>query len=133
MAAHPFGLGLGEVGPRAVMHAANAVKTESSLLLVGLEIGWLGLALYLALLVALVIRFWRRLAGHRRRAIALSVLAALLPAQLLLPTLQEVSVSWLGWVVLGLLLPARPVPVGGADDATARPGRERADEGTALS
>lgn len=116
-ATHPFGFGLGEVGPRAAAISDSAQLTESSILLIGLEVGWIGLAYYCVLLAMVAAVLWRGAtapgahADPARAAVGLAVLAATLPSQLVLPTIQDIPVAWLWWILLGLALPVRTKPV----------------------
>jgi len=110
-ASHPFGFGLGEVGPRASAVTDTALLTESSILLIGLEVGWLGLTYYCVLIGMVGFVLWRGAtspaagADPRRAAVGLAILVATLPSQLVLPTIQDIPVAWLWWILLGLTLP----------------------------
>lgn len=103
---HPFGLGLGRVGPRASIAFAHAIGVESSFLFIALELGVFGLGSFLWLLGILSVRYLRGvrwgsdpvgLAGRR----GLATLAAALPTIILLGMIQATPTVWLWWLVWG--------------------------------
>lgn len=100
VASNPIGTGPGTAGPRARLYSEDAVLTESFFFLVALEMGAVGLALY----VSVVIRVFDRLRSVRNSltVTALAVLTGSLISQAVLPTLQSTSVAWLLWIVVGL-------------------------------
>lgn len=110
----PLGVGVGNVGPRALRYDPDAVLVESFLLLVGLEAGWLMLALWMTLLATLVTAV-----ASQWRTAAFVTVAALLAASVslvVLPTMQEGPVAYFLWISTSLgLLFAR---TGRCDDAT---------------
>jgi putative inorganic carbon (HCO3(-)) transporter len=98
---HPLGVGLGQVGPRALRYDDNPVLVESFLLLLALESGPLVLALYLALvgrIVYLAVKEPRAGAAH----LGLVAIAASLVSQIVLPTMQDGAVSYLLWIAVGI-------------------------------
>lgn len=62
---HPAGLGLG-ANPQTGMQfaASNSVTAENGYLQVALEIGWIGLALFVAVTVAMLVELYRRPRGE---------------------------------------------------------------------
>jgi hypothetical protein len=110
LAQHPFGLGLGVVGPRAEQFGDNAYKVESFWLLVALEAGIAVLLLYVALLFALGVKTAK--GGSALAFVGTMALAGTLVSQLVLPTLQEGAVSYLLWILVGLGLVGASAPPG---------------------
>jgi hypothetical protein len=104
--AHPFGLGTGVVGPRATRFANSGVLTESFFLVIALEAGVLALVCYIGVMIAAGVTLMRaRLApGTNNDLIVLGVaaMAASVPSQLVLPTLQDGAVSWLLWLIVAV-------------------------------
>jgi putative inorganic carbon (HCO3(-)) transporter len=103
---NPFGLGLGRVGPRAVIAFPGATQVESGLLIISLEIGILGLLAFLYLLSILGVRFAKEASSQSKdqRSIArwaLTVLLAAGPTILLLAMIQSSSLVWLWWLIWG--------------------------------
>jgi putative inorganic carbon (HCO3(-)) transporter len=109
---HPLGMGLGMVGPRAAQFESS-YQVESFWLLLALEAGPLVLLLFLALLGVLSSRGLR--ATTPAGFVAPAAICATLVSQLVLPTLQEGSVSFLLWLVVGLSIAAQ------SDETTNRP------------
>lgn len=107
---HPLGVGLGTAGPRAVRYYANPTLVESSFLLLGLELGWLGLVAYLYMiwkLISILSARFRLLrdVSHLRAAFVLvgaTALAGTIIPQFLLPTVQDSTVMIFLWVGVGL-------------------------------
>ena len=106
LAGDVWGVGLGMVGPRALTRVPNATQVEGSFLLVGLEIGVLGLVCYLAMLAALAWLGIRRAGPGRANVplLATAVVAVLAPSQMLLPSVQEITAMWLCWSLAGAAL-----------------------------
>lgn len=127
---HPLGVGLGTAGPRAVRYYANPTLVESSFLLLGLELGWLGLVVYLYMtwkLMSILTARFRPLSGViRMRAafvlVAAAALAAAIIPQLLLPIVQDSTVMLLLWAVISLGL------YGAMDTPDYRPGLNRRED-----
>lgn len=86
--ANPLGIGLGQSGPAAYKLGIDFVP-ENWFLQVGINVGWLGLALFLGLWASLLKRMsWKTLTGRA----ALLALVAVLVQNLFLHTLEEVGV-----------------------------------------
>jgi len=123
---HPWGIGLGLVGPRTV-DIPGSYQVESFWLLIALESGLVVLALFVGLLGVLAVR---SIASRTPLGfIGAAVIAASLVSQLVLPTFQEGAVSFAVWLIVGLSvvaqqaargdLAAPPVPVRVETDALA--------------
>jgi len=69
----PFGAGPGTAGPASAHNIAPARIAENYYLQIGQEVGWLGLGLFIAILVAIV----RRLLAMRAEPLARVLLASL--------------------------------------------------------
>ncbi|NRD27277.1 O-antigen ligase [Frigoribacterium sp. VKM Ac-2836] len=119
---HPLGIGLGQVGPRALRYDDNPVLVESFLLLLALESGPLVLVLYLALagrIVSLAVKEPRAGAAH----LGLVAIAASLVSQIVLPTMQDGAVSYLLWIAVGIgLLHGQKRPGAGETDGVTSSG-----------
>lgn len=101
-----WGSGLGTVGPRATVAFPAATQVESGLLIVGLELGILGLLAFLAMLLALVAQLLSGLVAtdqmvERGARWGLATLVAALPTIVLLAMIQSSSVVWCWWLVIG--------------------------------
>ena len=101
---HPMGGGLGNFGSRARRYIDNAQVVESFVLLVPREIGLIGLAGYLAVMGWLLVSVVAARAKSHVWHVAPALVIALLPNQVLLPTLQEAPAAWQWWIVLGAVM-----------------------------
>lgn len=103
---NPLGVGLGNVGPRSLLYSMRPSNTESSFLLVGLELGVPGLLGYLGVLLGIV-----RVAGRCWRSSEfiglISLLGVVLLTQAFLPSIQELTGTWPVWILFGALLAGR--------------------------
>lgn len=131
---HPLGIGLGTAGPRAVKYFANPTLVESSFLLVGLELGWLGLVAYVALIYKLLRWF---AAGYRQARVvnsdytwiilvSTSALTGSIASQAVLPVVQDATVMFLLWTIVACgitaLLLDRPLGATDPDNGDQLPG-----------
>lgn len=105
----PFGVGLGLVGARAGRFGSieQRYHTESTYFQVGMELGWLGLCLYLGLLLMLGLELWLVVRrgpdiGRRLGQTALAALAATSVAFLFLPLAQTLAAASGLWLLVGL-------------------------------
>jgi hypothetical protein len=96
---NPFGLGVGQVGPRAAQFD-DAAHVESFWLLLALEAGIFVLLLFVVLLVRLVVLGLR--GGTQQSYLAVAAIAGTLVSQIVLPTLQEGAVSYTLWITVGI-------------------------------
>lgn len=122
---HPFGYGLGMVGPRALNYSSDAILVESFFLLLAIESGILVMLLFAALLVYLFH------GGVRARTLDGFLPAALIAGSVVsftvLPTLQEGPVAYTLWILCGMgVVAARAGGVAGTTSATAPLGGEPA-------
>jgi len=116
---HPFGNGLGQVGPRALRYTSDPIRVESFWLLLALEAGVLALVLFVVLLGRLIqISLRARTLGAFTIT---AVIAASFVSQLVLPTLQDTSVAYILWICVGIGLQAaghlRPPPKAGTSSS----------------
>lgn len=105
--AHPLGVGLGLVGPRAIRFTATPTLTESYVLLLTLEAGIPVLIAYVAMVANVTARLARAVQDPRLETAALAGLLALAGTavnQLVLPSFQDSAVSWILWIVVGIAL-----------------------------
>lgn len=119
---HPFGYGLGMVGPRALNYSSDAILVESFFLLLAIESGILVMLLFAVLLVYLF------QGGMRARTLdgflPTAVIASSLVSFTVLPTLQEGPVAYTLWILCGMgVVAAR---AGGTYGPRSRPASGRA-------
>lgn len=106
--AHPFGIGLGESG-RVSVYDNLQTGGENALIIIGVQIGWLGMLLYLMIYVQ-IIRTAYQMAKKgvgKYRKLALAIL--LIKIGLILPILTSdlesyVYISYFQWILCGLLI-----------------------------
>lgn len=107
--ASPFGYGLGQVGPRAIVYSDNPLLVESFLLVIALEAGVLAVLIYLYVLARAAARSARAARADYTPAgglayLGFAAIAASIVSQAVLPTMQSGSVSYLLWTVVGIAL-----------------------------
>lgn len=111
---NPFGFGTGTAGPRAARFSASPHLVESFFGVIALEAGiatLLAYVLVLAMLLALLLPGALTFGSVADdRFLAAAVLIASLANQFVLPSLQDASISWLLWILVGVGLAARPLP-----------------------
>ena len=110
LAAHPWGLGLGAAGP-ASYKTEHPLITENWYLQIGVEFGWLGLGLMLAL-IGLIIWQLARQSTNPGAILAPSLLAALagiLICNIFLHSLADSTLSLVLCGSLGLVMDPRKV------------------------
>ncbi len=117
---HPFGYGLGMVGPRALNYSSDAILVESFFLLLAIESGILVMLLFAALLVYLF------QGGLRARTLDGFLPSALIAGSVVsftvLPTLQEGPVAYTLWILCGMgVVAARASASPGTKSAPAAP------------
>lgn len=98
--AQPLGHGLGTAGP-AALRAGSGPIIENHYLQLAYEYGVVGLAIWLLLLLALVVRLW---AGFRQQKIALSLLGGLVgvsAAAMFLPVWADSTLVFTFWTLAG--------------------------------
>ncbi|WP_161489690.1 O-antigen ligase family protein, partial [Rathayibacter tanaceti] len=109
---HPFGFGLGKVGPRAQLYSTDSVLVESFFLVLAIESGILVMLLFAALLIVLFLRGLR--APTLDGFLPAAAVTGTLVSYTVLPTLQEGPVAYTLWIVCGMGLVAGRVEAGGA-------------------
>jgi O-antigen ligase len=108
---HPLGLGLGMTGPRS-LYFTNTLQyhSENFYVLMAMEIGIIGLCLYLAIIHSVLIQLYktyRRTQNLFHKGITMGTLIAVIGAYtgtMFIPSLQEISVAALLWLFIGLSL-----------------------------
>lgn len=106
---HPFGIGLGQVGPRALLFSPDAVLVESFFLVLAIESGVIVMGLFAALVVYLFVRGIR--AGTLDGFLPAAAVAGAFVSFTVLPTLQEGPVAYTLWIVCGMgVVASRAVP-----------------------
>lgn len=95
MARQPFGAGIGSTGSASLL-SDRAQIIENQYLLIAHEVGWLGLALFIAIFVVVMLRLW----GLRQHSWALGIFASgvgLAFIGILLPVWVDDTVSIVWW------------------------------------
>lgn len=105
MAAHPPGQGLGSAGP-ASYRTATPIIPESWYLQVGIELGFIGLGLFLAILIIMIKALFQKISEHHKKPhiYVLSGFLGVLAIALFLHTLEDSAVSLTLFSLLGLVL-----------------------------
>jgi hypothetical protein len=109
---HPLGSGPGSAGPASVRNNKPPRIAENYYLQIGQEAGWLGLALFVALNVLLIIRLWQR-RSHSLAVALLGSFVGLTFVNMLSHAWADdtLGMLWFGFAGLALALPA-PGPEG---------------------
>lgn len=100
IASNPTGIGLGNVGPRAIRFVDSPYTVESFWLLLAIESGVIVLLAFIALLVRVCYIGIR--ANTSMAFLAATAVFGSLVSQLVLPTLQEGAVSFTLWIAVSL-------------------------------
>lgn len=98
----PFGIGVGSTGS-ASLYGNSPIIIENQYLFVAHEIGWLGLAIFSAILILVFKSLWAR----RSNWLALAVFSSgvgLLVINILLPTWTDDTVSIIWWGLAAIVL-----------------------------
>ena len=103
MRAHPLGLGLGTAGP-ASEQSASVIITENYYLQVGIEIGILGLSLFLIILGLLAKDLWSLREGSTLAIPLLGALLGLSAVNLFLHGWTDSSTALIFWGVTGFVV-----------------------------
>jgi hypothetical protein len=131
LASHPLGVGLGQGGRIGRQLGQGLAGGENLFLVLGNQLGWLGLAAVIALTGALVVRLTRRLSREKAsdqaetdedftRAL-LACLAIYVLASLTTEHAIAFQSAWLFWLSLGWLLSTAPSTQPPSSSQTARP------------
>ncbi len=105
MVSQPFGAGIGTTGSASMYdgNPANDVVIENYYFFVAHEVGWLGLALFIAILVYVLWQLWQ----HRQGWVALGLFASgvgLSIVGLLLPVWADETVAIIWWGLAGAVV-----------------------------
>lgn len=104
---HPFGVGLGMSGPRMAQFAKAALHTENYYLLLGFDMGILGLMFYIGLVAvsaAALCQCYNLSQCPYTRGLAAGSLASLIGVSIavnVIPSLQNTTVASLLWLLVG--------------------------------
>jgi O-Antigen ligase len=110
---HPFGVGIGVAGPRAVNYTGRLLNAESSYLIVGMDLGIFGLAAYLGVwsttVLALRRAYYRCLRGGARTVAefcrgSFAAMCGAATAGLFLPLNVELEVMLVIFLIAGAAL-----------------------------
>ena len=104
-AQQPFGAGVGSTGSASLL-GDSGVIIENQYLFVAHEAGWLGLAIYLAVLVTVLRRLWRRRDDWLALGVFLSGIGLSIVG-LFLPVFADDVVALVWWGLSALII-ARP-------------------------
>ena len=109
----PFGRGPGSSGQPSWYNTGHPIRnTESYLLELGEELGWLGLAIFLALTVLICQELWRR----RRDPLSLGLCASLIGltvTSLVTYSWADDTLAYVWWGLAGIALAQAPQPPDG--------------------
>ena len=122
--ASPVGRGLGTAGTQGQrLDVVGRTTAESWYFQIGLEMGVLGMALFIALLVLVFRRLWARAKlGSTTATAALCAMAGLAFGGLVLHSFGDLQTSFAVWALCGLALPAvLPSTAAGRSPAPAAP------------
>jgi O-antigen ligase len=103
----PLGKGPGTSGPASVYNTRNSNIPEDYYLQIGLETGYLGLALFLAINILVVMSLWKR----RYDPLSLALLASfigLIVCNLLLEAWTDDTLAYLWWGLAGVVFATQP-------------------------
>ena len=112
---HPFGVGIGQAGPRAVTYTGRLLNAESSYLIVALDMGIFGLAAYLSIWITIAAALRQAYAGCLRLGLrtraefcrgAFAAVCGAATACLFLPLNVEVEVMLVVCLIAGAALAA---------------------------
>lgn len=98
----PFGAGIGSTGSASLL-SAEPIIIENQYLMIAHEVGWLGLAVFIAIWSAIIYRLWQR----RREWLALAVMASglgLVVIGLVWPVLTDDPVAIIWWGLAGVAI-----------------------------
>jgi O-antigen ligase len=99
----PFGAGPGTAGPASEHNNHPARIAENYFLQVGQEAGWLGLGLFIAIVVLIGKSFWdRRIEPNQLVIVMLSSLVGLIVVNLLLPAWTDDTLAYVWWGLAGI-------------------------------
>lgn len=101
MVRRPFGSGVGSAGPQSVYNHKPARIAEDYYLQIGQEAGWLGMVLFVVIILALI----KFLYTHRREPLALTLLAALVGlslVNLLAHAWEDDTLAYVFWGLAGI-------------------------------
>ncbi len=122
-AIQPFGAGVGSTGSASLYDkdVTNDVTIENYYFFVAHESGWLGLSVFLALFVAVLIKLWQRRSGWLALGLFASGIGLALIG-LLLPVWADDTVALVWWGLAGVILGVPQVQgiIGGKHGRTTR-------------
>ena len=98
---HPWGVGVGDAGPRSVAYSDQAILLESSWLLLAVEASLLATIVFVLLQAYPLVRCVS-MSRVPHAFVAPAVIAASLVSQLVLPSIQESPFSHFFWIAVGL-------------------------------
>lgn len=100
--AHPFGLGVGSTGSASAFTDQGTI-IENQFLFVAHEVGWIGLAFYIALIYLVLRRLWTRRENWRSAAVFASGIGMIVIG-LMLPVWVDDTVSIVWWGMAAVVL-----------------------------
>jgi hypothetical protein len=99
---------LGDKQVQPLDHACRCpLLTENWYLQIGVEAGFIGFFLYLALVIAVLLRLWKR-HGEARSLIALLAFVGISIGALFLHAWEDTAVAWTAWMLVAFALQPRP-------------------------
>jgi hypothetical protein len=113
---HPLGSGPGSAGPASVRNSSPARIAENYYLQVGQETGWIGLGLFVAINILLVMRIWQR-RGRQLAVVLLASFVGITFINMLSHAWADDTLGMLWWGFAGIALGLPPLAQEGAKTA----------------
>ncbi|MDV4150392.1 O-antigen ligase family protein [Clostridium sp. AL.422] len=108
MKKYPFGVGVGMSGQKSLQFINNALHAENSYFIVGFDLGFLGLAIYIISLIILayiIIKICRsKIIKTSIDKLVLIMFVEIYVSYMFLPTIQELEVAYLFFSIVGLII-----------------------------
>jgi hypothetical protein len=104
---YPLGRGPGTSGPASVYNTKISRSPEDYYIQIGQETGWLGLIVFLAINVYVVLSLWARRDDELSLALMTSFIG-LIVCNLLLPSWTDDTLAYLWWGLAGVAIATKP-------------------------
>lgn len=103
----PLGKGVGTAGPPSVYNKHPAVIPENYYVQIGLETGWLGLAVFIVINVLIIMSLWVRKADTLSLALLTSFIGIIV-CNMLLEAWTDDTLCYLWWGLAGIAIAMQP-------------------------
>ncbi|MHB1864835.1 MAG: O-antigen ligase family protein [Candidatus Saccharimonadales bacterium] len=105
--ANPLGKGPGTAGPASVYNKHNVDITENYYLQIGIETGWLGFIIFLAINLLVALSLWRRRSDTLSLVLFISFIG-LIVCNLFLEAWTDDTLCYIWWGLAGIAIAAQP-------------------------